>query len=113
MESVQQQIAQCLKETVGKYYTFEEEELINVTDKLYNIFNNNKNQQKIFVKTEYTITTLNTMNKNNLKQICNEYGIKTGNLKKNDLIILIVDYQRGLKNEEEHDSDISSITDID
>ena len=82
MESVHQQIAQCLKETIGKYYTFEEEELINVTDKLYNIFNNNKNQQNIFVKIDYTITTLNTMKKDNLKQLCNEYGIKTGNFKK-------------------------------
>ena len=50
MESVHQQISQCLKETIGKYYTFEEEELINVTDKLYNIFNNNKNQQKNICK---------------------------------------------------------------
>ena len=66
MESVQQQISQCLKETIGKYYTFEEEEVIDVTDKLYNIFNNNKNQQKIFVM-DYTITTLNTMKKDNLK----------------------------------------------
>ena len=38
---------------------------------------------------------------------------KTGNLKKNDLIIHIIDYQRKLKNEEECNSDISSITDID
>ena len=113
MESVQQQISNCLKETIGKYYTFEEEELMYITDKLYNIFNNNKNQQKIFVKTEYTITTLNTMNKNNLKQLCTEYGIKTGNLKKNDLIIHIIDCQRNLKNEEECNSDISSITYID
>jgi len=113
MESVHQQISQCLKETIGKYYIFEEEELINIIDKLYNIFNNNKNQQKTFVKIEYTITTLNTMNKNNLKQLCHEYGIKTGNLKKNDLIIHIIDYQRGFKNEEECNSDISSITDID
>ena len=82
MESVHQQISQCLKETIGKYYTFEEEELMYITDKLYNIFSNNKNQQKIFVRTDYTITTLNTMKKDNLKQLCNEYGIKTGNLTK-------------------------------
>ena len=31
------------------------------------------------------------MKKDNLKQLCTEYGIKTGNLKKNDLFILIVD----------------------
>ena len=68
MESVQQQISNCLKETIGKYYTFEEEELMYITDKLYNIFNNNKNQQKIFVRTDYTITTLNTMKKDTLKQ---------------------------------------------
>ena len=37
---------------------------------------------------------------------------KTGK-NKNDLIILLAVYQRGLKNEEEHDSDVSSITDID
>ena len=76
MESVHQQISNCLNETIGKYYTFKEEELMYITDKLYNIFNNNKNQQNISVKTEYTITTLNTMNKNNLKQLCHEYGIK-------------------------------------
>ena len=40
-----------------------------------------------------------------------DYGIVTGNLKKNDLILLIVDYQRNIVNKEEHDSDISSITD--
>ena len=96
---MRQQITDCLKNTIGKYYAFEEEELMYITDKLYNIFNNNKNQQNIFVKTEYTITTLNTMNKNNLKQLFNEYGIKTGNLKKNDLIIHIIDCQRNLKNE--------------
>ena len=33
MESVHQQISQCLKETIGKYYIFEEEELINIIDK--------------------------------------------------------------------------------
>ena len=113
MESVQKQISNCLKETIGKYYTFEEEELMYITDKLYNIFNNNKNQQNIFVKIDYTITTLNTMKKDNLKQLCNEYGIKTGNLTKNDLIIHIIDYQRGLKHEEECNSDKSSISDID
>ena len=63
MESVQQQISQCLKETIGKYYIFEEEELIEVIDKLYNIFNNNKNQEKRTVRTDYTITTLNTTKK--------------------------------------------------
>ena len=102
MESVHQQISNCLKETIGKYYTFEEEELIDVTDKLYNIFNNNKIQQKNICK---NITTLNTMKIDNLKQLCNEYGIKTGNLKRNDLIVHIIDYQRGLKNKEECDSD--------
>ena len=51
------------------------------------------------------------MNKNDLKNICIHFVIVTGNLKKNDLILLIVDYQWGIVNEEEHDSDISSITD--
>ena len=31
------------------------------------------------------------MKKDNLKQLCTESGIKTGNLKKTDLFILIVD----------------------
>ena len=31
-------------------------------------------------------------------------------MKKNESIILVIDYQRGLKNEDEHCSDTSSIT---
>ena len=38
MESVQQQISNCLKETVEKYYIFQEEELIEVIEKLYSVF---------------------------------------------------------------------------
>ena len=53
------------------------------------------------------------MKQDNLKQLYTEYGIKTGNLNKNDLIIHIIDCQRNLKNEEECNSDISSITYID
>ena len=34
MESVHQQISNCLKETIGIYYTFKEEELMYITDKL-------------------------------------------------------------------------------
>ena len=51
------------------------------------------------------------MNKNELKNICTDFGIVTGNLKKNDVILIIVDYQRKIVNEQENDSDISSITD--
>ena len=73
---------------------------------------NKKIKQKLLKKrTSFSITTLNTMNKNDLKNICIHFVIVTGNLKKNDLILLIVDYQRGVGSKEEYDSDISSITD--
>ena len=52
------------------------------------------------------------MKKEDLKNLCTDFGIKTGNFKKNDLILLIVDYQRNMINEQENDSDISSITDV-
>ena len=51
------------------------------------------------------------MNKTDLKSICMGFGIVTWNLKKNDFILHIVDYQRGVSSKEENDSDISSITD--
>ena len=65
---MQQQIADCLKETVGKYYEFDEEELIEVVEKLYNVFTANKQEEEklttpIQRKTEYTISTLNSMKK--------------------------------------------------
>ena len=34
MEAMQQQIADCPKETAGKYYKFDEAELIEVVDKI-------------------------------------------------------------------------------
>ena len=46
------------------------------------------------------------MNKNDLQNICMDFGIVTGNLKKNDLKLIIVDYQWNIFNEEEHSSDI-------
>ena len=64
-------------------------------------------------RTEYTITTLNSMKKDNLKQLCMDYNIQTGNLKKKDQILLIVDCQRCIGSTEENNySDISSITDV-
>jgi hypothetical protein len=54
---------------------------------------------------------INKQNKNELKNICTDFGTITGNLKKNDVILIIVDYQRKIVNEQENDSDISSITD--
>ena len=66
MESVQQHISNCLKGTVGKYYTFEEEELIEGVDKLYNILSNDKIHENTTVRTDYTITTLNAMKKDNI-----------------------------------------------
>ena len=78
------------------------------------MFNANKQEEKIEIikrKTSFSITTLNTMNKNDRKNLCTDFGIITGNLKKIDLILLIVDYQRNIVNEQENDSDISSITD--
>ena len=81
---------------------------------MYTIFHDNKQEDKTEItkkRTSFSITTLNTMNKNDLKNICIHFVIVTGNLKKNDLILLIVDYQRGVGSKEEYDSDISSITD--
>ena len=116
MEAMQQQIANCLKETVDKYYEFDEE-LIEGVDKMYNVYNvytNNQKQEETTEntkrRTNFSIKTLHTMNKNDVKFLCTDFGIITGNLKKNDLILPIVDYQRNIVNEEERDSDISSIT---
>ena len=114
MEAMKQQIADCLKNTIGTYYSFEQEEMEDVVEKMYNIFHANKQEGKTENrkrKTNFSITTLNTMNKNDLKNICMDFGIITGNLKQNDLILLIVDYQQGVGSKEENDSDISSITD--
>jgi len=111
---MRQQIEECLKNTIGKYYSFEQDEIEDVVEKMYDIFHANKQEENPEItkkRTSFSITTLNTMNKNDLKNICTNYGIVTGNLKKNDLILLIVDYQRHIINKEEHDSDISSITD--
>ena len=114
MEAMKQQITECLKNTIGTYYAFEQEQMMDVVEKMYTIFHDNKQEDKTEItkkRTSFSITTLNTMNKNDLKNICIHFVIVTGNLKKNDLILLIVDYQRGVGSKEEYDSDISSITD--
>ena len=114
MEAMRQQITDCLKNTIGTYYAFEQDEMEDVVEKMCNIFHANKQDENPEItkkRTSFSITTLNTMNKNDLKNICTDFGIRTGNLKKNDLILNIVDYQRDILNKEEHDSDISSITD--
>ena len=49
-------------------------------------------KEKATVQSDYSITKLNTMKQDDLKQLWTKYGIKTGNLKKNYLIILIGDY---------------------
>ena len=41
-----------------------------------------------------------------------DQNIQTGNLKEKYLILLIVDYQRGIGGTEDNDSDISSIADV-
>ena len=111
---MKKQITECLKNTIGTYYSFEQDEIKDVVEKMYTIFHANKQEEtpEITKKgTSFSITTLNTMNKNDLKNICIDFGIVTGNLKKNDLILLLVDHQRGIGSNEENDSDISSITD--
>jgi len=113
---MKQQIEQCLLATIGQYYSFEQEEMEEVVEKMYNLFNDNKQEEEITTntkrRTNFSISTLNTMKKEDLKNLCTDFGIKTGNLKKNDLILLIVDYQRNIENEQENDSDISSLTDV-
>ena len=114
MEAMKQQISDCLKNTIGTYYAFEQEEMEDIAEKMYTIFHDNKQEQKpenTKRKTNFSITTLNTVNKTDLKSICTDFGIVTGNLKKNDLILLIVEHQRGISSKEENASDISSITD--
>ena len=49
------------------------------------------------------------MNKNDPKNIRADFGIVIDNLKSNDLILIIVDYQQNIVNEQ--NSDISSMTD--
>ena len=46
-----------------------------------------------------------------VNSICIHFSTGTGNLQKNDRILHIVYDQRGVGSKEEHDSDISSITD--
>ena len=91
MEAIEQQITACLKsllENIMRSMINFEQELIEIVGKLYNVLKINKVQEKATVRnktrTDYTIAILNTMKKDNLKQSCTEYGIKTGNLKKND-----------------------------
>ena len=91
MEAMKQQITDCLKNTIGTYYAFEQDEMEDVVKKMYTIFHDNKQEetQEITKKrTSFSITALNTMNKNDLKNICTDFGIRTGNLKKNDPILL-------------------------
>ena len=46
MENIQQEIAQCLKETIGQYCAFDKEELIKASGKLYNVFTTTPSIQK-------------------------------------------------------------------
>ena len=81
---MKQQIEECLKNTIGTYYAFEQEEMMDVVEKMYTIFHNNKQEETPEItkkRTSFSITTLNTMNKNDLKNICIDFGIVTGNLK--------------------------------
>ena len=63
---MKQQIADCVKETIGQYYWFEQEEMEDIVEKMYNIFHANKQEEKHKHKrkTSFSIITLNTMNKN-------------------------------------------------
>ena len=47
MKAIQKQIADCLKETVGQYYEFDDEELIKAVEKLYNVFTSNNQKQHL------------------------------------------------------------------
>ena len=82
---MRQQIEECLKDTIGTYYAFQQDEIEDVVEKMCNIFHANKQDENLEItkkRTSFSITTLNTMNKNDLQNICTDYGIKTGNLKK-------------------------------
>ena len=86
MQDIQQQITDCLKETVDKYYKYDEEERIDAVEKLNNVFTNNQEKEEITDKTKrrtnISLSTLNTMNKNDLRNLCTDFGKITGNLKK-------------------------------
>ena len=70
MEVIKQQIEQCLLDTVGKYHSWiQTRKLEEVVKKKYNVFTANKQEEEkqtthIKRKTEYTISTLNSMKKN-------------------------------------------------
>ena len=75
---MQQQIADCLKKTVGKYNKFDEVELIEVVEKVYNLFNAHKQEYKKEItkrKSKFSILTLKTMKKEDLKNVCTDFGI--------------------------------------
>ena len=70
MEAMRQQITECLKNTIGTYYAFEQDEMEDVVEKMCNIFHANKQGEIPEItkkRTSFSITTLNTMNKNDLK----------------------------------------------
>ena len=46
MEAMKQQIADCLKNTIGTHYSFEQAEMEDVVNKMYNIFHENKQEEK-------------------------------------------------------------------
>ena len=53
-------------DTIGKFYSFEQEEMEEVVEKMYRVFTSNKQEEEkqttpIKRKTEYTISTLNSM----------------------------------------------------
>ena len=43
---MKQQIADCLKEYIGKYYSFEQEEMEDVVEKMNDTFHANKQEEK-------------------------------------------------------------------
>ena len=49
---------------------------------IYSMLINKKKNKKHKRKTNFSITTLNIMNKNDVKNMCPDFGIVTGNLKK-------------------------------
>ena len=43
---MKQQITECLKNTIGTYYAFEQEQMMDVVEKMYTIFHDNKQEDK-------------------------------------------------------------------
>ena len=72
MEAMKQQITDCLKETIGQYYSFEQEEIEEKCIMYLMLINKKKKTENIKIITNFNITILNIMNKSNLKDLCTD-----------------------------------------